>query len=80
MPWKVNFIQDTEAEGVGTLMAFYSDDVTRISFAHSRRVDTNNATHTDAFKAEAREVLAKHAKYASDNATVADVIAADLNK
>lgn len=66
--WITKYNQDTEAKGVGTVVAIL-DNV-----SYSRRVDTTDSADIDAFVAEAKE----KATAATETKTETEVIETDI--
>ena len=75
MVWTVTFRQDTEAKGVGTLTATFSDGTYNVSL--SDRCDTNS--DFGGFITKAQEMLLKEQDTKSEMVAIANKIETILN-
>lgn len=72
--WEVKFIQDTEIEGIGTVIA--SND----GFEYSQRIDTNNEKEIIKFVLEVNENFNNIINKKDNSITIQKKILSYLNK
>ena len=77
MPWTTTFLQDTEAPGLGTVTATYTDDDGN-TFTHSRQVKTGDATDRRRFAGECKAALDAKSKDDARRKSVTEKITADI--
>ena len=82
MPWTIDFVQDTEAKGIGTATTNFVGDNTDlgISFSMSTRLDTNDGASIDSFLDTALATLVKHRSTRVEKNAVIDKLTLILNQ
>lgn len=81
MAWTVAFSTDTNAKGIGTITATYTDpDTSAVLATYTRRVDTNSTKDVSDFSAEAKATLEKQVAQETEAAAYLAKVFAELIK
>lgn len=81
MAWTVAFNTDTDAKGIGTIAATYTDpDTSAVMLTYTRRVNTNDTKDVGAFSDEAKATLEKKQTQDTEAAAYLAKVFAELLK
>lgn len=82
MAWTIDFKQDTDAKGIGTITTNYVGEASDvgITFSISSRLDTNDGASIDAFLTEAIATLEKYRSNKVERNAVVDKLTIILNE
>jgi len=82
MPWTIDFKQDTESKGTGTVTTQFVGDAedVGISFSMANRLDTNDGKSIDDFLTEAFATLEKYRSTKVEKNEVIDKLTLILNE